>query len=290
MLQNLLRYLCVFLLTLICGSRVNAMLFQAPAAGSEDFQKYAVEKNQQTYTQWVLRNSAESAAEAHAQVLEFSQRALQEKSVKQLMTDWDRLRKSIELNRMDRELLTLLAEKLHQEQELCRYPSMEPELAKLLEEPEAVSKCARFTVPLPKAVSAQIDENDLLVIDGTAFTKSQLPARMVKGSYQWKIISDRFEDRLFTGTAEEFSEQSFLKQSWVSGHCQDYKMQTGDFSLLLQAQVYFSESCVNPGIPREKTFTDWASDHKAFLWGAAILATGLAAAQLKDKTLVITKP
>jgi hypothetical protein len=290
----MLRYLlCVFLpwLTVfLAAAPARAVLFLAPGAGSEEFQRYALEKNQQTYTQWVLQKSTNAEAEAHSQVLDFSQRAFQEKSSKQLLQDWNRLRQTLELNRSDREVLTLLAEKLHQTQELCRYIALEPDLTSLLEESQSTAACSRWTEAPPKSLADQLESNDLLVIDGKAFTKRQLPSRLAPGSYQWKILSDRYEDRRFTGTAEEFSRQQFFHQSWVSGHCGDYKLAVNDFSLQLQSQIYFSASCVNPGIPKEKTFGDWTSEHKTLLWGVGILAAGLAVGQLKDKTLVITRP
>lgn len=289
MLQNLLR-LILFCATIMSALTARAILFQAPGAGSEDFQKYALERNQQTYTHWILRKPVDSALEAHPQVIEFSQRALQEKSVKQRGLEWDRVRASIELNRMDREILTLLAEKLHLTQELCRYLLLEPEMTSLLENPQNAEACPRVAAPLPKNLPAQLETNDVLVIDGKAFTKNQVPSQLVAGFYQWKIISDRYEDRTFHGTAADFIKQKFQPQSWVSGNCQDYKFENKDFSLQLQAQIYFNADCVSPGIPKEKTLSDWASKHKTLLWGVGILAAGVAAAQLKDKTLVITKP
>jgi hypothetical protein len=268
----------------------RAILFQAPSAGSEEFQRFALERNQQTYTHWVLQTSVDSAPEAHPQVLEFSQRALQERSAKQRALEWDRLRQSIELNRADREVLTLLAEKLNLAEESCRYLLLEPDLASLLQHSQSPESCERFAATTNKNLPAQLGTNDVLVIDGKAFTKNQIPSRLVAGIYQWKIISDRYEDRAFTGTATEFSAQKFFAQNWVSGSCKDYNFENKDFAILVQAQIYFGSECVNPGIPKEKTFSEWANDHKGLLWGVGIIATGIAAAQLKDKTLVITKP
>lgn len=289
MLQNYLRL--IFVLTaVVIAAPARAVLFQAPGAGSEEFQKYALEQNQQTYTHWQIKISTNPALEAHSQVLEFSQRALQENSSQQRALEWDRLRKSIDLNRMDREVLMLLAEKLHQTQELCRYLILETDMSSLLAQAQSREACERTAVSNPKNLPAQLETNEVLVIDGKAFTKNQIPSRLVAGFYQWKIISDRYEDRTFTGTATEFAAQKFQPQHWVSGSCKDYRFESKDFALAVQSQIYFSESCVNPGIPKERTLSDWASDHKALLWGVGILAAGIAAAQLKDKTLVITKP
>jgi len=290
MLQSLLLKISLSVTVLIWFSHAHAVLFQSPTAGSEEFQKYALEKNQQTYTQWVLRSSVDRDSEAHAQVLDFSQQALQEKSTKQLMQDWTRLRQSIELNRADREVLTLLAEKLKQSQELCRYLTLEPDLASLLENTEVQSSCTGFLQETPKSVLAHLEGDEVLLIDGKSFTRNQLPKNLVGGSYQWKIISDRYEDRKFTGTAGEFGLQKFFQQSWTSGSCKEYKIQSKDAAFLMQSQVYFSSDCVVPGIQPEKTFSNWASEHKRLLWGVSILAAGIVAAQLKDKTLVITKP
>jgi len=289
MLRKLLRSI-LFSTVAFTSLSGHALLFQAPSADSEAFQKYALTRNQQTYTQWVFKMSTEPAPEAHSQVLDFSQRALNEKSIQQRALEWDRLRNSISLNRLDREILTLLAAKLNLAQELCRYILLEPELVALLETPNNAANCQRQAIPLPKRLSAQLDTNDVLVIDGVAFTKNQIPSALVPGVYQWRIASDRSEDRIFTGTAEEFTKQKFLQQHWIHGNCANYQFQIKDLSLQLQSLLYFDETCVNPGIPKEKTIADWAREHKVLVWGVGLLAAAVAASQVKDKTLVITKP
>ncbi len=271
-------------------STAKAILFQSPGSNSEEFQNHALGKNQLTYTQWVEKNLQEPATEPHPQVLEFSQRALQEKSSKQLAADWKRIRLNIDLNRLDREILLLLAEKLHVTQELCRYLLLEPEMAELLKNPAPSALCSSQAVALPESLLAHIDAHDLILIDGKGFTKNQLPPRLVNGSYQWKFVSNRFEDRRFTGDANDLAALKTPPQPWVLGDCQSYRFPNLDFSLQLQSQVYFSNACVQPGIPKEKTWGDWASNHKTLLWVVGIVATGIAASQLKDKTLVITKP
>lgn len=280
----------LIILNFAVSSTAKAILFQAPDANPEAFQNYALEKNQPTYTKWVENKLATPAEEPHPQVLEFSQRALQEKSSKQLAADWERVRLNIDLNRLDREVLLLLAEKLHMNQELCRYLLLEPDMASLLEKPVPAGLCSSLAIAVPASLLAQINVHDLIVIDGKGFTKNQLPPRLVNGSYQWKIISDRYEDRRFTGSAKDLAGRNALSQPWISGDCQNYRFSNLDFSLQLQSQIYFSNTCIQPGIPKEKTLSDWASDHKALLWVVGIVATGIAAAQLKDKTLVITKP
>ena len=290
MLQNILRKILPVVLVFIWSSASHGVLFRSSTAGSEEFQKYALKTNQQTYTQWIIRNAAAAEADVHSQVLDFSRRALNEKVSKLLLTDWDRLRRTIELNKADREVLTLLAEKLQLRQELCRYLEIEPEIIPLLNNPEAAHTCQGLSQPLPETLSAQLEETDILLIDGKALSKNQIPARLVRGNYQWRIISDRYEDRRFTGTPQEFAVQKFFQQSWVSGDCKDYKINALDFSLLAQSQIYFGDHCIPPAIPPEKTFSDWAKEHKTLLWGVGILATGIAASLLKDKTLVITRP
>ncbi|MBS1971402.1 MAG: hypothetical protein JSU04_13925 [Bdellovibrionales bacterium] len=290
MLQRYALLAVLVILNFAVSSTAKAILFQAPGSNSEEFQNYALEKNQLTYAKWVETKLAIPAEEPHPQVLEFSQRALQEKSSKQLATDWERVRLNIELNRLDREVLLLLAEKLHVTQELCRYLLLEPDLESLLEKPVPASLCSSLAVAVPASLLAQVDAHGLIVIDGKGFSKSQLPSRLVSGSYQWRIISDRYEDRRFIGSAKDLATQKVPPQPWVSGDCQNYRAPNFDFSLQLQSQIYFSNTCIQPGIPKEKTFGDWASDHKAVLWVVGVVATGIAAAQLKDKTLVITKP
>lgn len=290
MLQNWLTKISLSVTILIWFSQAQAILFQAPSAGSEEFQRYALERNQQTYTQWALKAAVDNESEAHPQVLDFAQQALQAKPSKQLIQDWTRLRQSIELNRADREVLTLLAEKLKQPQELCRYLTIEPDLAALLENPETPHQCEKLLQSLPKNFSQQIQAEEILLIDGKAVTKNQLPVKLVAGSYQWKIISNRYEDRKFVGTPAEFASQKFFQQSWVSGNCKEYKIQNKDAAFLMQSQIYFNSGCVVSGIQPEKTLSSWASEHKTLLWGVGILAAGIMAAQLKDKTLVITKP
>jgi hypothetical protein len=43
-------------------------------------------------------------------------------------------------------------------------------------------------------------------------------------------------------------------------------------------------------MPPEKNFSTWTAEHKKLIWGLGILAAGITAFQLKDKTLVITRP
>jgi hypothetical protein len=275
---------------MVLSTSASAVLFQSSTADYEDFQKYALQRNQHTYTQWIRENETKSDVEAHPQILEFSQQALKEGLSKQVLSDWDLLRHSIDLNKADREVLTLLAEKLHHQKELCRYVLLNTKLVNILEDPNLVQSCQQKALPLPQAFYTQLQAGDLLAVDGNIFTKSQLPQKLIAGTYQWVIISDQYEDRRFVGTAEEFSKQKIYLQSWVSGGCKEYKLNHKDFNLLLQSQVYFNDTCVNPGIPPEKNFSSWASDHKGLLWGLGILATALTASQLRDKTLVITRP
>src|SRR5207253_4985154 len=234
----------------------NALLFQAPSADPKEFAKYALQRNQQTYTQWVRENSMKDGVEAHSQVLEFSQQALSVGAGKQTLAGWEHLRQGLGLNRADREVLTLLAEKLHQQSELCRYLLLEPELAKILENPPG--NCAALAVATPKAVLERLNPRDLLSIDGVIFHKDQIPPGIVKGSYQWKVLSDQYQDKIFLGSTMDFAKQKFSAENWIEGTCADYKLRHQDFSVLVQSQIYFNESCVKPGIPPEKTLSSWA--------------------------------
>jgi hypothetical protein len=290
MLQSHCTQFLVFAAATIFSATTRAILFQAPGARAEDFQKYVLQRNQQTYTQWVRDDLRKTNEEAHPQVIEFAHQALREGPSKQVLSDWAELRRSIDLNKSDREVLTLLAEKLHQPQELCRYLLLDSKLLNILETPDRVPSCLQKVSSPPQALATQLGVRDLLVVDGIVFTKNQLPQRLMAGVYQWRIVSDQYEDRRFVGTVEEFARQQLPSQSWISGDCKNYKLNHLDITVLLQSQIYFSDTCVNPGIPPERTFSSWASEHKAFLWGVGILAAGVAASQLKDKTLVITKP
>jgi len=277
---------------LLMTSSAQAILFLAPNASQEKFQKYALQKNQQTYSQWYLDKTAKDESEAHPQILGFSQRALQENGPpsKQVLADWDSLRHMIDLNKADREVLFLLAEKLHIEKENCRYALLDQELFRKSENPDLGSACEKKSQAVSQKIRGQLGPRDLLIIDGMPFSFDQIPTKLVSGIYQWRIISDEFEDQSFIGTAEEFASQNFRHEHWVNGKCDDYKLNHKDFSVLAQSQIYFSEDCVAPGLPPPKNFSTWASDHKTLLWGLGILAGGFAAYQLKDKTLMITRP
>ncbi|MGZ3805715.1 MAG: hypothetical protein ACXVB4_15975 [Pseudobdellovibrionaceae bacterium] len=290
MLKKILPLLGIGIALMGFSSTAVAVLFQAAEANSEEFQKYALRKNQQTYTQWTYENTIKKDIEAHSQVLEFSQHILKEGSLKQALSDWSLLLRSIDLNQADREIFSLLAEKLQWRKELCRYVLLDPELAPILESSSLVQKCQQQALPLPQFFLKQLLPEDSLVIDGKVFTPHFPPPRLMAGEYQWRIISNQQEDRRFVGTAEEFSKQKWTRQNWVKGDCKDYKFTPQDFTLLLQSQVYFNETCINPAVPPEKNFYNWSAEHKPLLWGVSILITGLIASQLKDKTLVLTRP
>lgn len=291
MLRCLLKNLVLGVGIFIWIPAAKAFLFLAPTADSEEFKKFALSRNQQTYTQWTLREQARSEGEAQSQVLDFSQSALKEKISKQLTLDWQRLRQTLELNTSDRELLSLLAEKLNLPEELCRYLALEPNIANLLQKPESQSQCQTLLRPVPKALSDQLQADEALVIDGKAFTKSQLPGKLVPGSYRWKILSDRYEDRSFQGSVAEFAAYKFPPpQSWVRGSTKDYSIPAKDLNVLLQSQIYFNTTNVVPGLRPERKFSDWAAENKTLLWGVGLIVTGIAASQFRDKTLVITTP
>lgn len=290
MLRNCFLKLLMFTSLIGLGNPAHAFLFMATGADSLGFQKYALQSNQQTYTQWLQGKTTRNAFEAHTQILEFSQRALKDGATKQVLLDWNLLRLNIDLNPADREVLILLAEKLRQQKELCRYALLDADLLGLLENPNSTQSCPQKATPIPSSLKTQLGAKDLLVIDGKIFTYEHIPPKLMPGSYQWKIISDQYKDRDFQGSAYEFTKLRFSSENWVSGDCQNYKLNHQDFAVSVQAKIYFTDACVTPGLPPEKTFRDWAREHKTLLWGVGIVAAGLAAAQLKDKTLVFTKP
>jgi hypothetical protein len=261
----------------------HAMVFKTDTANSANFQKWVLQKNQSTYTSWYLAKINGDESEAHPQVAEFAQNLLRApgKINKRNFEDWAYLRNVIDLNHADREMLYLLAEKLDVTTEFCRYALLER---------EKISKCLERAAPLPNSLRNLLEPRDLLLIDGKAFRKDQLPKVLMPGSYQWKIISDQYQDRGYIGTAENMGAQKFRRQSWVTGQCADYKLHQEDFSILTQAQIYFEDACVVPGLPPVKSFQTWAEDHKGLLWTVGILVGGLALYQLKDKNLVVTRP
>lgn len=269
---------------------LHAALFLAPGADLVGFQKQALQTNQQTYTQWFRESVSLNGIEAHAQVLEFSQRALQTGSDKQILTEWELLRQSLDLNAADREVLFLLAEKLKITKELCRLALLDKNLIALLENPEIFRACPQKTQALSPSFLKQIRPEDLVVIDGKVFGKEQIPEKLTPGSYQWRLISNSHEDFRFQASLSELSTQQIPRQPWVSGTCEDYKLNHKDFSVLAQAQIYFDQNCIVPGLRPEKTLQTWAQEHKTLMWGLAFIAAGFAAYQLKDKTLVMTKP
>jgi hypothetical protein len=291
MLHRLKTWMIAFVSFALFSQRASAILFMAPQASIEDFQKYVLLKNQQSYTQWYLEKSRHDESEAHPQVLEFSQKVLNENLPlsKQILEEWDYLRSVMDLNKADREILFVLADKVHLQRELCRYALLEPNLIQKVEIPNLLESCQKKAATLPSSVLAQLDERDLLVIDGAVLKREQVPAKLVEGLYQWRIISDRFEDRGVIGTPVEFGEERFRNQHWVNGRCDDYKLNHKDFSVLAQSQIYFDDSCVVTALQPPKTFKTWAEDHKTLLWGLGILASGLVVYQLKDKELIITK-
>lgn len=290
MLRHCLVHFLVLILAFLPARPAHAIVFRDPSADFESFKKFTLQRNQQTYTHWVLEKASQSEIDAHPQVIAFSQRALSEGVNKQVLLDWDMLRQNIELNRSDREILVLLAEKVQQSTEVCRYVLLEPELEAILEAPERTKSCADKASALPSSLISSLTEGDILMVDGKAFRRDQLPRKLLPGSYQWRIISDRDQDRAFIGSAQELKDRLSPRQPWIQGTCDEYQLRHPDFSVLAQAEVFFSEGCVKPGIPPEKTFGHWAKEHKGLLWGLGILAAGVAASQLRDKTLVITKP
>lgn len=296
MLQREIHFFLLVALWSLMGLSSEASVFLAPEADSTEYQNYLLRTHQQSFTKWSAEKISQRGVEAHVQVLEFSQRALKDGATKPLLQDWERLRLQLELNSTDREVLTLLAEKLNQTQELCRYILLDPDLLGILDNPEEAKECVHKGVPLPRSLKHQFEEptgrtaQDLLVVDGVVLEAEQLPERLISGPYRWRVISNEFKEQSFQGTAYDFSKKPLLREPWVNGNCQKHTLDHPDFSVSLQSKIYFNNQCVVPGLPPEKNFRDWTREHKALLWGLGFIAAGLAAFQLKDKTLVITKP
>ncbi len=273
----------LFFLLLNLGSYSQAMVIQSGESDILEFSQYALQRNQQTYTQW-YRDQAQvnSEKEPHPQVIDFSQRILSGPKIisKQAREDWQTLRKVIDLNQGDREVLTSLAEKMGINMEYCRYL--------LLSEQKKLKDCAHVAIPVPEAVFKQLQPTDLLVIDGQIFNFEQIPRHLVAGSYQWKIISDKYIDINFTGSASDFAKQTFHHESWVTGNCNSYKLNHSDFTVLSQSQIFFDKNCIQSGLAPEKTVRSWMKEHKKLTLALGLIIGGFAAYQLKDKTLILT--
>lgn len=268
------------------NSYCHAMVFQAPAAHDLDFSKYALQNNQQTYTQWRQEQANLNSVEPHAQVIDFAQRILSgpKDTSNQLREDWAVLRKTIDLNSADREVLMLLAEKIHFKTEYCRYYFLN--LQKNAE--TAAKDCARIAQPLSKALLKQLRPKDLLTIDGQTFNLEQIPKHLIPGSYQWTIVSNQYIDISFVGSAEEFAEQIFFREHWIEGSCDAYRFNYSNFTILSQAKIFFDKNCIQNGLGPEKTVRNWLNEHKKLVFAIGLIVGGLAVSHLKDKTLVIT--
>jgi len=276
----------LFFILLKLNSYCHSMVFQSDGARDLDFAKYVLQKNQQTYTQWHHEQASTSNAEPHVQVIDFSQRVLSgPKNIsKQLREDWETLRNTMDLNSADREVLMLLAEKVDFKTEYCRYYLMNSQ-----DNRDATARdCTSSSNPVPNAILKKLRPKDLLIIDGQIFNIEQIPKHLVPGSYQWKIISNQYIDISFIGSAEKFAQQNFRHERWVDGSCDSYKLNHTDFSVLSQAKIFFDEHCVQSGLRPEKTVQDWMKEHKKLVFAIGLVVGGLAAYQLRDKTLVIS--
>lgn len=295
MLHDVLKLSMALLLTttLFIGNGAEAFVFKTAGASQEAFNNFVLKNNQQTYTQWFYEKSQHDVQEPQPQIIEFSQRILRgpSKITKQDLEDWSSLRKVLNLQRADREVLLLLAERMQISLEYCRYLLLEPELTLAAESMLSRTECLQsHSLPVTASVIRKVGTRDLLLIDGKAFKPTDIPRALAPGDYQWSIVSDQYEDQVFYGTANDFGKQSFATKVRVQGTCSDYRLNLDDFALLTQATVFFDETCVVPALPAPRTFKVWAQDHEKLLWGLGVLAAGFAAYQLRDKDLIITKP
>jgi hypothetical protein len=273
-------------------SFATAMVFQAPGASVEGFQRHLIQKNQQSYTQWFQQKSLSSPQDPHPKVLEFVQQALENEVPKPeaSQNSWERLRTATELNAEDRELLVLLAEKRKNTLELCRGLLLAPRLQKNLESPNVGRSCQAVSEAMPATLLNLLASDDLLSIDGNLFRSEQVPKRIVPGVYRWKLLSNQFSDREYVGTASDFAKAAETANPWVEGTCQNAKLRHGDFEVLTQAKIYFTDECESPGIPLTRDFGTWASEHEKIFWAVGLFLVGAAAYQLRDKNLIVSSP
>ncbi|RYZ80964.1 MAG: hypothetical protein EOP06_24350, partial [Proteobacteria bacterium] len=223
MLRAIFYTVLFFAISLFYTPRSFAMLFQGPQASTAAFQKFAVARNQPTYTQWFLERFRNDEREPHVQVSEMAQRVLQglAKLSKQDLQDWENVRSVIDLNEADREMLSLLAEQKEAPTERCRY--------RVLRSDRVSEGCQSRAVAVPAAITKKLGSRDLLVIDGVAFRADQIPRRLTPGAYRWRIISDQFQDVTFVGTASAFAQTRIAGQPWISGDCSNYELRHEDF-------------------------------------------------------------
>lgn len=275
------------LMTTFTPENARALLFKTSEVSREQFQRTALEKNQKTYTEFSYDKWNDSGAEAHAQVQDFAHNLLGTTgtTTKRQIEDWNLLRATVSLNAADREILFLLAQKLNLRTEVCRHQLLKPPFSK---ERFVVASCGSQSIP--HGVLRKIQRRDLLIIDGIAFRQDEIPKSLEKGSYQWRIISDEFQDLAFTGTAEHFARQNFTAKPWVAGGKSNYELHHDDLNIVANSQIVFKEAKVAPGLPAPRTLLNWAEDHKTALWTVGILLAGFAAYSLKDKNLIISNP
>lgn len=276
----------LYLGTYFCASSSLALIFPHPAAMQNRFEKHVLQKNQITYSQWYLSNKSVDEEEVHPQVVAFSQHLLERENPKSpdSLLNWASLREAIPLNKPDREILLLLAEKIDLDSEYCRYL--------ILEQQDTLTeqhKCLRRAIPLAKEIRNKLAPQDLLVIDGKVFHGDHLPNYLEPGSYQWKIISDRYVDYTFTGTPAEFEKSSLPKNPWVSGPPNNYQLNNLDPIVVAQSEIFFDENLIKPAVKPETQISDWIKEHRGLLIGLGIIVGGVASYQLRDKTLVITR-
>ena len=279
----------VLLMLLALPVSANAALFKTAEVSQEQFQRSARASNQLTYTEWYLNQRNAETAEAHQQVQDYARELLETngKISRRQIEDWNNLRASVALNLADLEILLLLAEKLDIPKEFCRYALLQPKLAAGI---GAKVNCARHSEPFPKAVASKLNDRDLLVMDGIAYRADRLPSRIVGGNYQWRIVSNEFQDRAFTGSAVQFTRQNFVGNPWVEGTRSQYQLKHEDFNIQATSEIVFKDSKLAPAMPVPKTFASWADEHKTALVTVGLVLGGFAAYSLRNKDLIVSGP
>lgn len=283
------------MLILLHSLFAQAMVFSAPQVPEPEFQRYLLQKNQISYAQWVREQMSQSDLAPHEAVLLFAEQTLQEIHPSVSAT-WEQVETDLELHAQDREAFQSLAEKVYAQNStdaksqlaVCRYLILDRKLSDSESAAPQVQDCRSI---LQKwRLGFTLEEDDLLLIDGVPFGKNDVPKALIPGKYHWRLISNRYQDQEWVGSLAEASAQQRQEKPWVHGSCDQSQLDHPDFSVLSQAQVYFSTECLRPGLQQEKAWGQWATDHKVLLWGLGILAVGAAAYQLRDKTLVFTQP
>lgn len=309
-----MKYSFIFVLILclsVLSDSAKAMVFMAPEASRADYERYLLRTKQESYTEWVSKTGyatkrseatrpaeisspakPSTSAELSARVLEFVEATLSKgfANEKERQLAWEKIRTEHVLIPEEREYLLLLAEKEGNTLEVCRALSLEPALQKKLEFPERSWNCQKLQVTVSSALTKDLENGDLLSIDGKLFSRESVPRALVPGTYKWKVYSNRYVDEEFVTSLEGIANHSFAKQPWVDGTCLAANVRHPEFSVVSQASSYFTDDCVPSAAPLMAEPKSWYAENKRLVWGLGLLLAGAAAYSLRDKDLILTKP